>query len=88
MEFSSDDDTEVDGVGLYLVSDASSLDGAERSSKPEDDDLTMVLDASRLDGAERSSKPEDDGLTMFVEITLVRWQRRIFCYLLKFFLMS
>ena len=62
MEFSSDDDTEVDGVGLYLVFDASSLDGAERSSKPEDVELTVVLDASRLDGAERSSKPEDAGL--------------------------
>ena len=39
---------------------ASSLDGAERSSKPEDDALTLVLVASSQDGAERSSKPEDD----------------------------
>ena len=46
---------------IWLL-DASSLEGAERSSKPEDDDLTVVLDASRLDGAERSSKPEDDEL--------------------------
>ena len=39
---------------------ASSLDGAERSSKPEDDALTLVLVASSQDGAEQSSKPEDD----------------------------
>ena len=62
MEFSSYDGMEVDGVGLYLVYDASSLDGAEQSSKPEDADLTLVLVASSLDGAERSSKPEDADL--------------------------
>ena len=62
MEFSSDGVTEVNGVGLYFLFDASSLDGAERSSKPEDDDLTVVLVASSLDGAEQSSKPEDVGL--------------------------
>ena len=45
-----------------LVLVASSQDGAERSSKPEDAGLTLVLVASSQDGAERSSKPEDAGL--------------------------